>query len=275
MRQAEPFFQDDVNDLDDLLLSRGKRVVAMEDVHDGDRGANVIGLRHDCDSGTSLATAVKMARWEQEHGYRSSYYLLHTSSYWESAFFADMVYEIAASGHEIGIHTNALAESFRTGEDPDLILERAIKRLRDLGHPIRGVAGHGDRFCSRGAMPGEPWFANDEQFIECRRKKIAGVPVGEPDRLIWRGSVKRRIQPRPLADFGLEYEALHLSVPFYFRLSDSGGKWCDEGFYAVVERFAKQTTIDAVATKVDDPYQLHILQHPDWWAEAFPLRVAA
>ncbi len=265
----EPFGLADRDLLDRQLLSKAADVVAMEDVFDGNKAANVIGLRHDCDSAESLGIAVNMAAWEVEHGYRSSYYVLHTSPYWDYPDFEQMVYAIAGYGHEIGIHTDALAESLVTGEDPDLILERAIKRLRDLGFPVRGVAGHGNKLCNRAADDDEPWFANDEQFSDFRRSHLGGKPVGEPDRLLWRGKIQRKLAPRPLADFGLDYEALWLSVPFYFRLSDSGGVWNDEGFDEIVETFAQQLDVSKAALYPTDPRQLHILQHPDWWSRAY------
>jgi hypothetical protein len=243
----------------------------MEDVHDGARQPNVIALRHDCDSQQSLDIAVQLAAWESERGYRSSYYLLHTSAYWTDPRFESLVERIAGGGHEIGIHTDALAESFVTGEDPDLILERAIGRLRSLGHRVRGVAGHGNRLCTYSAAPGEPWFTNDEQFVECRRSHLGGVSMGEPDREVWRGKIRRTLAPRPLADFGLEYEALWLSVPHYFRLSDSGGRWQDEGFDAIADAFALQTDVEMPPQEKGDPMQLHILQHPDHWGHAFQM----
>lgn len=271
MRETAPFGWADLEELDERVLSRAARVIAIEDAVAGDRAPNTIGLRHDCDAGHSLATAVKMARWEQERGYRSTYYLLHTSPYWNYATFAEMVYEIAKCGHEIGIHSNALAESLRTGEDPDVILDTAIRRLRDLGYRVRGVAGHGDPFCNRDRGPGEGTFANDEQFLECRRPK-----EGEADRILVRGNIMRQLRPRPLADFGLEYEALFSSLPFPFRFSDSGGRWLTPGFDETAAKFARQTDVTRPAESHHDPAQLRLLIHPDWWAQAFtPARVAA
>ncbi len=264
----KPFKAEHLEQLDARLLSQAARVIKMEEAFDGDRAPNTIALRHDCDSGESLDIAVHMARWEAEHGYRSSYYVLHTSPYWNDERFPYMLEEIAGYGHEIGLHTDALAESMVTGEDPDLILERVTKRLRDLGYPVRGVAGHGNRICNRAAGPGEPWFANDEQFTECRRSHLGGNPVGEPDREIWRGNIRRKLAPRPLADFGFDYEALWLSIPFYFRLSDSGGHWNDEGFDRIADIFAQQLDVTKLPVRMEEPKQLHILQHPDWWYAA-------
>lgn len=271
MRALQPFLADDLAELDESFYARAARVVAMEDVHDGDRAPNVIGLRHDCDAGHSLATAVRMAWWEWERGYRSTYFLLHTSSYWDYPEFPDLVQEIAERGHEIGIHTDALAESLQTGEDPDLILERAIARLRDLGYPVRGVVGHGSPLCLKHRQPDESPFANDEQFTECRR-----FDFGLADRKIVRGKISRNLSPRPLADFGLEYEGLWCAHPWSWRCSDSGGKWINPGFEETAELFAGQTDVTTLPQATKDPRQLHLLIHPDWWAKAFdPVKVAA
>lgn len=254
MQDREPFGRDDLDELDERLLSRAAKVVALEDVFDGERGSDVIGLRHDCDSRGSLETATHMAAWEAERGYRSTYYILHSAPYWDQPDFAYDLADIAACGHEIGIHVNALAESLRTGDDPDLILHQAIGRLRDLGYRVRGAAGHGDAICIRDKAEWEAPFANDEQFADCRRERMGQIP-----REINRGSASLLLQPRPLAEFGLEYEALSLGLPHPFRCSDSGGRWFEPGFDAMVNRFADP----------GEQRQLHLLIHPDWWQMAF------
>ena len=131
MRARAPFGPNDLDELDGLL-AKAARVVAIEDVFDGARDANVIGLRHDCDSGDSLRIATHMAAWEAERGYRSTYFLLHSSPYWLSDDFESHVEEILSYGHEVGIHVNALATSLRGGGDPDVILLLAISQLRML-----------------------------------------------------------------------------------------------------------------------------------------------
>jgi peptidoglycan/xylan/chitin deacetylase (PgdA/CDA1 family) len=271
VRYGAPFQADDLDELDEVFYAKAARVVAMEDVVAGAREPNVIGLRHDCDAAHSLRTAVSMAHWEAERGYRSTYFLLHTSPYWSYVGFPSAVQEIAECGHEIGIHTDALAESLVTGDDPDLILERAITRLRDLGYPVRGVAGHGNEICLRVREPHESPFANDEQFAECRRPAH-----GEADRIIARGKISLKLSPRPLSDFGLEYEALWSAQPWSWRCSDSGGRWFNPGFEETAARFATQTQVTDLPRRSKHPQQLHLLIHPDWWAEAFvPVKAVA
>lgn len=258
MRDLAPFQMKDIHEIDEKFFSRASAVVAMQEVHAGNRNPTVIGLRHDCDAGHSLATAVKMAEWEAERGYRSTYFWLHTSPYWNYPTFRKSLETIACLGHEHGIHADALAEALKTGRDPDVILDEALATLRGWGFNIRGAAGHGNPLCNRDRGEGEITFANDEHWIETARPQ-----EGEPDRVITRGRMSLKLRPRPLADFGLEYEALHEGLPRPFRISDSGGKWLRPGFQETADIFP------------DSERQLHFLQHPDWYREAWNLPAVA
>ncbi len=260
MKQA-PFTAADLEEMDEAFFSRASAVVALEDVSDGNRDPNSIGLRHDVDASSNntrhaLDTAVKIAEWEANRGYRSTYYILHTAPYWMAPGFTAALDRIAECGHEIGIHTNAIAEALRIGRDPDSILAEALATLRGLGFEVRGAAGHGDPSCNRDAAPGESHFANDEQFLECARPG-----QGAPDRTITRGNASLTLNPRSLADFGLEYEALQVAYAPNgarpFRISDSGGHWNDPGWDWFAENWQ------------GDERQLHFLWHPDWWQHAF------
>jgi hypothetical protein len=253
VRDRAPFQADDLAGLDELL-SAASAVVALIDVHRGNRSPSVIGLRHDCDAAHSLATAVKMAEWEAERGYRSTYYLLHTSPYWGAPGFRESLDRIACLGHEIGIHSDALAEALKTGGDPDAILEDALAELRGYGFQVLGVAGHGNRLCVRDRGVGEAEFFNRDQFTGCG---------GVHGREITRGAHTIRVRPRPLADFGLEYEALSAGSLPPWRQSDSGGRWYRNPDELLAE-FAANTE-----------KQLHLLQHPDHWREAFTREAVA
>jgi hypothetical protein len=218
----------------------------MREIHAGNTRPDVIGMRHDIDDNRdSFATAMALNRWEALHGYRSTFYVLHTASYWvDGPFFRAGLEEIALAGHEVGIHANAVAAALLTGDDPDEILWTAIDTLRDWGHTITGVAGHGDELCAR------VMFVNDEQFVECARPLY-----GAPDRTLVFKQVRVQLQPRPLDDFGLAYCAPWLSRSIY--LTDSGDQWHPD-FATVASDFATGG-------------QLHVLQHPDWWPNAFAL----
>lgn len=261
MRANAPFRRADLEEFDERLLSRASAVVAMQEVHAGNRRPDVIGMRHDCDAGHSLATAVKIAEWEAERHYRATFFVLHTSPYWRYPEFRESCERIAVLGHEIGLHVDCLAEALKTGRDPYLILEDALDELRSYGLPVRGVVGHGNPICYRDKAEDEPGFANDEMFVEHDR--------GDQNRLLWRGEHRLQLSPRPLADFGLDYDALWAGLPYPFRCSDSGGKWLNPGFEECVDNFT--------AYRAGGPgaRQLHFLWHPDHWLHAFDRQAVA
>lgn len=241
MRESEPFQPDDLEELHTELFSHADRVVPMFDVARGDIGARTIGLRHDVDDNEgSLETAVRLAEWEFEHGYSSTYFLLHGSHYWgeEMLVVAEQLEEL---GHEVGIHVNAVAEALRTGRTPQTILACALEELR-MAARVVGCVAHGDPLCH------SAWFVNDEMFSESRRSNC-----GAADRVLKHEGKSVRLQPIPRGEFSLQYDSNWLSRGDY--LSDSGGKW-SQSFGETAGAFPGRG-------------QLHLLVHPDWWAEAF------
>jgi hypothetical protein len=193
-----------------------------------------------------------MAEWEFEHGYSSTYFLLHGSHYWTADNLVRAM-QFEELGHEVGIHVNALAEALRKRRSPDWILCEALGDLRSVGLRIEGCAAHGDPWCYRNrAGTGEVDFVNDEMFVESARPSL-----GAPDREISEGNCTVKIEPRPRSDYHLSYDAAWLRRGNY--LSESGGRW-SQPFDDIVKWFGTG--------------QLHVLVHPDWWSAAFE-RVAA
>jgi hypothetical protein len=223
------------HDLDALgeFLDRAGAVVPMETVADGLADEHMIGMRHDCDN--VIVPAVRMAEWEARRGYRSTYYILHTSPYWQDKPLLRHSLDVIASyGHEIGIHNDAVTVALETGRRPSDILAEAIGELRGYGHTIRSTVAHGNSRCH------VDHYVNDEMFFECFRPTYGGI-----ERL--------GIYTDQLAKFGLDFDANWLSRGDY--LSDSGGQW--------------SRPFDQAAAEWPARGQLHMLVHPDWWADAF------
>src|SRR5574337_1190528 len=240
MNMREPFTASDLDELDARLYSQACRVVPMNDIFKGDIGRTVIGLRHDVDDNQgSLDTAMRMAEWEFEHGYSSTYYLLHGSHYWgdDMLIKAEQLVDL---GHEVGIHVNALAEALRQNRDPHMILSEALAELRSAVR-VTGCVAHGDSLCHSAL------FVNDELFVECRRPSM-----GDHRRTLTHAGVQVKLDPVSREVYGLDYDASWLSRGHY--LSDSGGRWSEP--------------VSDVAAAFGHG-QLHMLVHPDWWAEAF------
>ena len=72
---------------------------------------DVIALRHDIDHDLDLA--LEMAHHEHERGIQATYFLLHTTDYWNDPRFAQRCAQLQAYGHEIGLHLNLLTEWFQ------------------------------------------------------------------------------------------------------------------------------------------------------------------
>jgi len=84
-------------------------------------------------------------------------------------------------------------------------------------------------------------------FTECRREDL-----GKPSRVIEHNTCAVLLEPRPMSDYHLKYDANWLPRANY--LSESGGRW-SQPFDKVCREFGHG--------------QLHVLVHPDWWANAF------
>jgi hypothetical protein len=230
----------------EALYQQATFVLPVEDVYDGGTEPTDIVVRHDCDN--VIAPAVDMATWECERDYVSTYYILHSSPYWQNKrVLRESLDIIAESGHNIGIHNDALTVALETGRDPNEILHEAVEELRRYGHEVRSTVAHGNQLCHVAN------YVNDEMFQGCSR------PVyGAPDRTLEHRGRRVPITPAPLSEFGLDFDANWLPRGDY--LSDSGGRWSKD--------------FDQVAAGWPEQGQLHMLVHPDWWAAAFA-RVAA
>lgn len=182
----------------------GKTVVSLRDLARDDatdvfkRNTNDVGMRHDVDH--NLEHAVKFARWEHARGWRSTYFVLHTAWYFDySDVFWNQLLELEHLGHEIGLHTNAVAKALDDGPDPGYrrardMIRNALETLNEfLTTDIVGTAAHGDHRC-------DLYHVHNNDLWE---------EQGGPFQLHY---------------LGLEYEAYFLHRPNWY-ISDSGGRW--------------------------------------------------
>ncbi len=217
------------------------------------RPPRLVALRHDTDS--DIDNAVRFAEWEASHGYRASYYVLHTDWYYRgrasgppSCYVLRALGRIQALGHEIGLHNNAITVALRTGRDPAEVLDTEIAYLRRAGFDVVGTAAHGDALCRTLG------YNNGELFVETPRPAN-----GEPNRTITGADpasgrpVRCDLRPVPMRSLGLSYEA-NFAVNRHY-ITDSHGRW-NRPLQVAAEEFARN---DAV---------LKFLIHPAWWAFA-------
>jgi hypothetical protein len=171
-------------------------------------------IRHDVDH--DIDQALDMARYEELYGIRSTYFLLHTASYFK---FGDTLIkklrEFKNLGHSVGLHNNMLALWIKDYDNPDAevdqfdIYTRMIEIaafFKSAGIRLIGTSAHGDKLCH------ERGFLNYELWDECPGEKRAFG--GHPE----------HTHPQfSLREFGFEYEAYFLRRDVY--LSDTGHTW--------------------------------------------------
>lgn len=218
----------------------------------GDR--RILIIRHDVDH--DHLTAMKIARWENDHGIRSTYCLLHTAWYYgklqngrmvHSRDLAECAQYISSMGHEVILHNNIVVQSLLESIDPADFLSRELKFFESIGVPIKGTSTHGDKLCH------ELNFRNYELFKETcdgryggprclfnpKNGKFVPVTLGE----------------LPMWDFGLEYEAYEIFWDVYH--TDSGGQMQTKTDRRGMRNFGRHDNSRGSL--------IGILTHPIWW----------
>jgi hypothetical protein len=173
----------------------GRAVVPLREFA---RGAGDLALRHDVDA--RLDSALRLARLERDHGFRATYFVLHTAPYWSGDDFVPRVRRLQDLGHEVGFHNDLVTVQRVHGVDAHAVLEDALARLREAGIEVVGAAAHGSPWCHRLGFHNNYVFAGWDE-------PVPGFPSTE---------VLEKLDP---AEFGLEYEAYHVPHDVYF--SDS------------------------------------------------------
>ena len=172
-----------------------RRVVPMREFA---RGAGDLALRHDVDS--RLASALELARLEHARGLRATYFVLHTAPYWRDADLLPKLRRLQELGHEVGLHNDLVTLQRFEGLDAGDYLRDQLARLRGGGIEIVGAAAHGSPWCHRLGFHNNYVFRGWDE-------PVPGFPSTE---------VPQKLEP---AEFGLEYEAYHVTRDVYF--SDS------------------------------------------------------
>ncbi len=236
------------------------QTVTVAEFHANATRTPLTALRHDVDY--SIDVALALGALEYRRGIRSAWFMLHTAAYWSDERFLDKCLQLQDWGHEVGLHSNVLAEWFRGNiDDVSGELSRLLGHLRGVGINVRGVAAHGDPLCY------EVGFTNYWLYSDVRPENPAVAECGVTAEGSKRGSDGRYIDypknsdslVRPdgarfdfwslrLADFGLAYEGSRVNLDAYF--SDSGGAW--------------KRSADPISTEFGKNRSL-VLMHPLYW----------
>ena len=173
----------------------------------------IIGLRHDVD--LDLNKALQFSETESNMGIRSTYYILHTASYYlsggiesHSTSMIPVLKTMQNDKHfEIGWHNDLVTLQAVYNIDPVAYLSRELTWFRENGINIYGSASHGSPYCYTYK------YLNYYFFEECTNPVVGqftnnlSLPLG--------GSTVPMKKGR-FNDFGLMYEAYFLNNNKYY-----------------------------------------------------------
>lgn len=224
----------------------------VEEAEVGDR--RILLIRHDIDH--DYVTALKIAKWEYENGYRATYCVLHSAWYYgelvgdriiHTKELTDFCKRLQDYGHEINFHNNLVATALKQPLDPRKLLEQELNFFESIGVPVIGTSSHGDRLCR------ELNFRNWELFKECCDGRHGGPRIvrygsGKNVREVSLGQVS-------MFDFGLKYEGYDIARDVYH--TDSGSKMRTRENTRGRRPFGRTDSNRGVV--------VGILTHPIWW----------
>lgn len=219
-----------------------------------DTGKIIIGLRHDVD--VDLNLAYQFSETETKHGFRSTYFILHTAPYYlankdNKAVHSEGIIPILRTMQdekhfEIGWHNDLVTLQAVYNIDPVSFLHNELAWLRANGINIYGTASHGSNFCNTYK------YLNFYFFEECTYPAV-GQFVNNLSLSIRGQTVP--IKKGKLSDFNLDYEAYFLDNNKYFSdASITDGKRWDIGMLDLSQLQAGDRVI--------------ILLHPTHWHKA-------
>ena len=175
----------------------------------------IIGLRHDVD--LDLNIAYNLSTVENNFGVRSSYYILHTASYYLANSNNMAVHNTSIIPtlkimqndyhHEIGWHNDLVTLQLVYKIDPVIFLHQELDWLRGEGLKIKGTASHGSSYCYVYN------YLNFYFFEECKNPTI-GQFINNDSALV--GDQWVKIKHGRLNEFGLDYEAYFLNNNKYY-----------------------------------------------------------
>ncbi len=237
--------------MDSHRLMRLSDYVRLDDLGDD----KVVIIRHDIDH--DIDTAQKMGAWEEAHGFRSTYCVLHTAwyyggldedgRYWHSRTLIKGIEKLLEQGHEINFHNNLVGIALHEGTDPFEMLEQELEFFDSFGIPVSGSSTHGDKLCR------ELNFRNWEMFRECCDDRFGGPrTISHTNEKGIETSVD--LGKHSMFSFGLDYEAYDIARDIYH--TDSGGN------QRTRERCRGRRDFGRTKGRGE---VVGILAHPIWW----------
>ena len=174
----------------------------------------IISLRHDVD--VSLKIAYEMSKLENQMGFRTTYFILHTADYYHKPNDMNSHHESILPtlhimqddfNHEIGWHNDLVTLDLVYKIDPVQYLQTELSWLRGNRINIFGSSSHGSTYCY---LYG---YLNYYFFKECSLHAVEGFPNYIKAKI---GNDSIPLRKGKFSDFNLFYEAYFLNNNKYF-----------------------------------------------------------
>ncbi len=191
-----------------------------------DNNKIVIGLRHDVDN--SLSHAFDFSETEWNLGVRSTYFILHTASYYLKNAYDKSVHNESIlpallimqneRDFEIGWHNDLVTLQLIYNIDPVSFLKNELAWLRSNNLYISGTASHGSPYCH------DYYYLNYYFFEECSNPPH---PAFLNNTTVNKNGMVLNLQKGKLSDFNLNYEAYFLNNNKYYSDASitNGVRW--------------------------------------------------
>lgn len=195
------------------LVSQHRKELLCSEVA-GTESTAWIFLRHDVDY--SVDCALKMAEAEAERGHRSTYFFQLACDHYNllSVRYAGATSEVAALGHEVGLHYDVRALEKWGIRDPQAALRAELDTLGDLvGSEVKSISMHNP------SVYGTDPFADLEGVVNAYNLAGDDVDYFSDSCGAWRNETYRAF-----ADNELKARVQLLTHPIYWAEA-SGDRW--------------------------------------------------
>lgn len=186
----------------------------------------IIGLRHDVD--LDLNIAFNLSKVENNVGFQSTYYILHTANYYlanpnNKAIHSDLIIPILKTmqntfHHEIGWHNDLVTLQLIYKINSVSFLHQELSWLRSNGLNVCGTASHGSNYCYT-------YKYLNYYFFEEHKSPTIGQFVNNESALV--GGQMVKIMHAHQSDFNLDYEAYFINFNKYYSDASfiNGKRW--------------------------------------------------
>ena len=210
-------FLEKISNKDKFLVVKQKDFLATQSTD-----KVIVSLRYDIDE--NIDAAIKFAYRQQKYGITSTFFALHTASYYGTtrmrAFTrnSNLIYYLKALqdtfGNEVGFHNDLVTLQIIYQIEPKTFLRNELEWLRENGIDVTGTAYHGNSFTSI-------YHYNNSHFW---------FDYPDPDTshdVVTVGYRTFTITRDWLANYGFDYEAGQLEQDYFFTDSYSvhGSRW--------------------------------------------------